>query len=135
MVSPVQGTSKGETEQIWKKLYLSEPYELTRTSIQKVSRPGKCTQYDLLSAIKRQIPLRITQTTNENAEVYFNLIKNYTAYHVTPGTQTTNANYKLQWFIHATNYKCKTYLVSPATPNTQPRIQSRIIAVHFLIAR
>ena len=58
VVSSVQGTSKGETEQIWNGLHPNEPYDFDMSSafIQKSSGDGKYTQYDLLLAIKRQIP-------------------------------------------------------------------------------
>ena len=58
VVSSVQRTSKGETEQIWNGLHPNEPYDFDMSSafIQKSSGNGKYTQYDLLLAIKRQIP-------------------------------------------------------------------------------
>lgn len=58
VVSSIQGTSKRETEQIWNKLYPSVPYDFGSTSVsfEKVSGAGKYSQYDLLLAVKRQVP-------------------------------------------------------------------------------
>ena len=62
VVSSVQGTSTSETEEIWKTLYPNEPYllDLTRDfsndTSEEVSGCEKHTQYNLVSAVKRQSP-------------------------------------------------------------------------------
>ncbi|KAJ1421345.1 Glycine-rich domain-containing protein-like [Sesbania bispinosa] len=61
VVSSIQGTSKEETERMWKTMYPSEPYELdlNNDSIQDFAEnfleaPESTTNYDLISAVKRQ---------------------------------------------------------------------------------
>ncbi|XP_057975299.1 glycine-rich domain-containing protein 2-like [Malania oleifera] len=60
VVSSVQGKSKRQTEAIWNKMYPYEPYELELSShtlkdmAENMLRTSKCTEYDLVSAVKRQ---------------------------------------------------------------------------------
>ncbi|KAG7968170.1 hypothetical protein I3843_08G139400 [Carya illinoinensis] len=62
VLSSVQGTCQRQTEEIWNTLYPEEPYNfnLTRAFSEHISEtlPGieKYTQYDLVSAAKRQSP-------------------------------------------------------------------------------
>ncbi|XP_059644981.1 glycine-rich domain-containing protein 1 [Cornus florida] len=62
VVSSVHGTSRLETEEIWNKLYPNEPYNFNLTKdlrddiSEKVPAAEKYTKYDLVSAVKRQIP-------------------------------------------------------------------------------
>ncbi|KAL0897900.1 hypothetical protein Bca101_081861 [Brassica carinata] len=58
VVSSVNGNCKLKTEELWKKLYPEEPYDLDLDKVvsEKSSAPEKCTKYDLVSAVKRQIP-------------------------------------------------------------------------------
>ncbi|CAK9150613.1 unnamed protein product [Ilex paraguariensis] len=62
VVSSVQGNSKRETEEIWNTLYPNEPYELELTSplsddiSGEVSSTEKYSTYDLILAVKRQVP-------------------------------------------------------------------------------
>ncbi|KAH7848071.1 hypothetical protein Vadar_033476 [Vaccinium darrowii] len=58
VVSSIQGSSKGDSEQSWKELYPNEPSDfcLAEGFFEKVSGDGKYTQYDLLSAVQRQVP-------------------------------------------------------------------------------
>ncbi|XP_058186107.1 glycine-rich domain-containing protein 1-like isoform X2 [Rhododendron vialii] len=53
-----QRSCKIESEQTWNKLYPNEPYDFDLPSgfFEKVSGDGKYTQYDLLSAVQRQVP-------------------------------------------------------------------------------
>ncbi|KAG5528146.1 hypothetical protein RHGRI_028924 [Rhododendron griersonianum] len=53
-----QRSFKIESEQTWNKLYPNEPYDFDLPSgfFEKVSGDGKYTQYDLLSAVQRQVP-------------------------------------------------------------------------------
>lgn len=59
VVSSVKGASKEETEQVWKQLYPTEPYELDLARALS-DEPAKCfehtkrSDYDLVSAVKRQ---------------------------------------------------------------------------------
>lgn len=60
VVSSVEGTSKEETEQVWKLMYPDEPYEMDATralsndTSKQISGVEKCTKYDLVYAVKRQ---------------------------------------------------------------------------------
>ena len=76
VVSSVQGTSKRETQQIWNGLHPNEPYDFDMSSafIQKSSGNGKYTQYDLLLAIKRQIPF-FYQASNKTVMSIFLLLQ------------------------------------------------------------
>ena len=59
VLSTVQGFCGGETEEIWNKMYPDEPYhaDLVNVSSEDISaRLVKCTNYDLVSAAKRQSP-------------------------------------------------------------------------------
>ncbi|EYU41349.1 hypothetical protein ABFS82_12G024600 [Erythranthe guttata] len=57
VVSSVGETSRKESENIWKSLYPSEPYELDLTGTIQVKIGGeKFTKYDLISAVQRQTP-------------------------------------------------------------------------------
>lgn len=54
----IQRSSKGDSEQSWNELYPNEPSDfcLSEGFFEKVSGDGKYTQYDLLSAVQRQVP-------------------------------------------------------------------------------
>ncbi|CAL5348940.1 unnamed protein product [Camellia sinensis] len=61
VVSSVYGTSKEQTEEIWKIMYPNEPYELNlnlfgslETVFDSKVEASKSTNYDLVSAVKRQ---------------------------------------------------------------------------------
>jgi hypothetical protein len=60
VASSTQGTCKKQTEEIWNRMYPTEPYEisLTREMTQNfgetILRASKSTKYDLDSAVKRQ---------------------------------------------------------------------------------
>ncbi|KAK9678359.1 hypothetical protein RND81_11G206500 [Saponaria officinalis] len=62
VVSSIQASSKSKIEEIWNKMYPEEPYELdiNRPFSEDVMQNGpqneKFTSYDLLAAVKRQIP-------------------------------------------------------------------------------
>lgn len=63
VVSSVEGTCKKYTEEIWNEIYPSEPYELNTTSFsftdhatENILTNFKSTKYDLVAAVKRQIP-------------------------------------------------------------------------------
>ena len=62
VVSTVERTSKTETEDVWRALYPEEPYlvDLTGSFSEDISgKTGlleKYTEYDLVSAVKRQVP-------------------------------------------------------------------------------
>lgn len=62
VVSSVQESSKGRTEEIWKTMYPEEPYELqlnkpvSGDALPKTSESENFTSYDLISAVRRQIP-------------------------------------------------------------------------------
>ncbi|CAD5319224.1 unnamed protein product [Arabidopsis thaliana] len=62
VLSSVDGNCKLKTEDLWKRLYPDEPYELDLDNIdledisEKSSALEKCTKYDLVSAVKRQSP-------------------------------------------------------------------------------
>ncbi|XP_056863090.1 glycine-rich domain-containing protein 1 isoform X2 [Raphanus sativus] len=58
VVSSVNGNCKLKTEELWKKLYPEEPYDLDLDKVvsEKISDLEKCTKYDLVSAVKRQSP-------------------------------------------------------------------------------
>ncbi|XP_010432017.1 PREDICTED: glycine-rich domain-containing protein 2-like [Camelina sativa] len=60
VVSSVNGNSKSKTETLWKRLYPTEPYDLDLDKAisepEDVSSLEKCTNYDLVSAVKRQCP-------------------------------------------------------------------------------
>lgn len=61
VVSSIKGVQNGLTEQVWKQLYPSEPYELDLARAisgepEKMSELTKCSDYDLVSAVKRQSP-------------------------------------------------------------------------------
>lgn len=70
VVSSVNGNCKLKTEDLWKRLYPEEPYELDLNNIEsedisvKSSALEKCTKYDLVSAVKRQSPFYY-QVTSE----------------------------------------------------------------------
>lgn len=70
VVSSVNGNCKLKTEDLWKRLYPEEPYELDLNSVdskdisEKSSALEKCTNYDLVSAVKRQSPFYY-QVTSE----------------------------------------------------------------------
>jgi len=62
VVSSVQENAKRRTEDIWSTMYPEEPYELelnrpfSEDTLQKASQSENFTTYDLVSAVKRQIP-------------------------------------------------------------------------------
>lgn len=60
VVSSVNGNCKLQTENLWKRLYPTEPYDLvfdkTISETEDISVLEKCTTYDLVSAVKRQSP-------------------------------------------------------------------------------
>ncbi|KAL8476774.1 hypothetical protein ACS0TY_029176 [Phlomoides rotata] len=62
VVSSLEGTSKNPTEDIWRRLYPGEPYELDIERVHQDNMSGervvveKCTKYDLISAVHRQSP-------------------------------------------------------------------------------
>ncbi|CAN6584281.1 unnamed protein product [Malus baccata var. baccata] len=62
IVSSVQGTCKKKTEEIWIKLYPEEPYELDMSSClshgsaKNYYATSESTKYNLVSAVRRQIP-------------------------------------------------------------------------------
>lgn len=61
VVSSVQGTSRGQTEQVWSELYPGEPYDINLTGSfsegsEQIYAAAKYTKYDLVSAVKRQSP-------------------------------------------------------------------------------
>lgn len=62
MLSSVQGSCKGQTEEIWNSMYPEEPYNLDLNKAlsedisERISGLEKCTKYDLISAVKRQSP-------------------------------------------------------------------------------
>ncbi|KNA12464.1 hypothetical protein SOVF_125400 [Spinacia oleracea] len=62
IISSVQGISKSRTEEMWNKMYPEEPYELDYNrrfpgdSLQKNVQSEKFTSYDLVSAVRRQVP-------------------------------------------------------------------------------
>ncbi|CAK8540392.1 unnamed protein product [Lathyrus sativus] len=62
VVSTVQGISDSQTEEIWNKLYPDEPYNSDLINLipedisKRIDSLPKYTKYDLISAVKRQIP-------------------------------------------------------------------------------
>lgn len=60
VASSIQGTCKKQTEEIWKRMYPAEPYEISLTSKltqnfdETILGDSKGTKYDLDSAVKRQ---------------------------------------------------------------------------------
>ncbi|KAK4367906.1 hypothetical protein RND71_011698 [Anisodus tanguticus] len=62
VVSSVKGMSKMETKETWKQLYPNEPYDLdsaralSDNNIAQILESEKCSNYDLVSAVKRQSP-------------------------------------------------------------------------------
>ncbi|CAN4079865.1 unnamed protein product [Withania somnifera] len=62
IVSSVKGISQMETEETWKHLYPNEPYELDLVRALSDNNPAQilkcenCSDYDLVSAVKRQSP-------------------------------------------------------------------------------
>ncbi|PQQ01250.1 glycine-rich domain-containing protein 1 [Prunus yedoensis var. nudiflora] len=62
VLSSVQGSCKGQTEEIWNTMYPEEPYNLDLNKAlsedisERISGLEKCTKYDLISAVKRQSP-------------------------------------------------------------------------------
>ncbi|OIT19738.1 PREDICTED: glycine-rich domain-containing protein 2-like isoform X1 [Nicotiana attenuata] len=61
IVSSLKGISERETEEIWKHLYPNEPYDLSARALSdnvpvQVLECEKCSNYDLVSAVKRQSP-------------------------------------------------------------------------------
>lgn len=62
VVSSLKGISEMETEVIWKRLYPNEPYDLESERALSDNIPvqilesEKCSNYDLVSAVKRQSP-------------------------------------------------------------------------------
>ncbi|MCD9645479.1 hypothetical protein HAX54_034440 [Datura stramonium] len=62
IVSSVKGISKMETEETWKHFYPNEPYDLDSARALSDNNPAqilkseKCSNYDLVSAVKRQSP-------------------------------------------------------------------------------
>ncbi|XP_024014092.1 glycine-rich domain-containing protein 1 isoform X2 [Eutrema salsugineum] len=62
VVSSVNGNCRSKTEDLWKKLYPEEPYDLELRKVdsehisEKTSALEKCTKYDLVLAVKRQSP-------------------------------------------------------------------------------
>lgn len=62
VVSSVEGTCSKHTEEIWNNIYPNEPYEFETSSFNKTSEAenilghSKSTDYDLVSAVKRQTP-------------------------------------------------------------------------------
>ncbi|EEF35015.1 glycine-rich domain-containing protein 1 [Ricinus communis] len=62
IVSSTQATCKKQTEEIWNRMYPNEPYELKLSSQisvasgDNVQQAQKSTNYDLISAVKRQSP-------------------------------------------------------------------------------
>ncbi|XP_019173075.1 PREDICTED: glycine-rich domain-containing protein 2 isoform X2 [Ipomoea nil] len=76
VVSSVKGASKEETEQVWKQLYPTEPYELDLARAlsdepAKRFEHTKCSDYDLVSAVKRQSPFFYqVSRPHMNSELY-----------------------------------------------------------------
>lgn len=60
VASSVEDISRNETEEIWNTMYPDEPYDINLTLSNKFSKnvdgSGNYTKYNLISAIKRQIP-------------------------------------------------------------------------------
>ncbi|XP_059293434.1 glycine-rich domain-containing protein 2-like [Lycium ferocissimum] len=62
IVSSLKGISKMETEETWKNLYPNEPYDLDSARALSDKNPAQilesenCSNYDLVSAVKRQSP-------------------------------------------------------------------------------
>ncbi|OMP01665.1 hypothetical protein COLO4_11678 [Corchorus olitorius] len=62
VLSSLQGTCKSQTEEIWNRLYPDEPYDfdmtkaLSQNASETLSGLEKHTDYDLISAVKRQSP-------------------------------------------------------------------------------
>uniref|UniRef100_A0A803MNM7 Glycine-rich protein n=1 Tax=Chenopodium quinoa TaxID=63459 RepID=A0A803MNM7_CHEQI len=62
IISSVQGKSKSKTEELWNKMYPEESYELDCNrsfpgdSLQRNVQSEKFISYDLVSAVKRQVP-------------------------------------------------------------------------------
>lgn len=62
VLSSVNGNCKLKTEDLWKRLYPEEPYELDLNRVDsedfsvKSLTLEKCSKYDLVSAVKRQSP-------------------------------------------------------------------------------
>ena len=56
--SSVNGTSKSQTETLWRRLYPTEPYDLDliNKATSETERKHTTTAYDLVSAVKRQSP-------------------------------------------------------------------------------
>ena len=67
VVSSVNGNCKLETEDLWKRLYPDEPYDLDLDKVvfETSADLEKCTKYDLVSAVKRQSPFYYQVTLNE----------------------------------------------------------------------
>lgn len=68
VVSSIKGASKGETELVWKQLYPTEPYDLdlARALSDEPAKSFEYTKrsdYDLVSAVKRQSPFFYQVTT------------------------------------------------------------------------
>lgn len=82
IVSSVQGTCKKRTEEIWIKLYPEEPYELDMSSClshgsaKNNYATSECTKYNLVSAVRRQIPF-FYQVTEQRCHVKFVILSKF----------------------------------------------------------
>lgn len=62
VATTVEGICGWQTEEIWNKLYPDEPYNADLVNLlpedisERISNLEKCTNYDLISAAKRQSP-------------------------------------------------------------------------------
>ena len=61
VVSSTRATCRKQTEEIWKRMYPDEPYELNMSThfpehVENFQNTSKSTEYDLISAVKRQSP-------------------------------------------------------------------------------
>ncbi|KAK8480845.1 hypothetical protein V6N13_056988 [Hibiscus sabdariffa] len=61
VISSIRTTCRKQTEEIWERVYPFEPYELNMSirlseNVQNFIQTSKSTEYDLVSAVKRQIP-------------------------------------------------------------------------------
>ncbi|KAK6277701.1 hypothetical protein POUND7_018024 [Theobroma cacao] len=59
VISSTRGICRKQTEEIWKRMYPDEPYELNTIThflenVEDFQRVPKSTEYDLISAVKRQ---------------------------------------------------------------------------------
>lgn len=69
VVSSVKGVCKKQTEEIWNRFYPDERYDFdlafSEAVNEKISTLEKCTNYDLVSAVKRQSPFFYQVIGNE----------------------------------------------------------------------